>query len=158
MSFNLMLMIALTLGGLFLLARIARKGLGSSLEERKKAFAERLRKTDAETKERTLSASSFEQMLPIAAAAREMLELTGNPPGFALLEEGKIVRLQCPDGEMRIVFALSSRPPANPKGKKTGAQGRWHIFGPNGEHEEYGELAEITLRIKERITQGARAR
>jgi hypothetical protein len=138
---------ALVLVSLFVLVRILRKGRGRNYGESKKAFTERLRKTSAQTRERTLSAGVEEQMLPIAAAIRELFELAGNPPGFALLEEGRIVRVQCPAGEISIDFGLSRKRVVG--GRKAGqAWGRWRISGPGAERKEYMELADAVAHLK----------
>ena len=144
---------ALVLVALFVLVRVLRRGRGRNYGESKKAFEERLRKTSAETRERTLSAGVGEQMLPVAAAIRELLELAGNPPGFAVLEEGRTVRLQSPAGEIRIDFGLSRmRAALTHKGGQP--QGRWRISGPGEEQKEYGELADAVAHVKRVIAGG----
>ena len=144
---NLFLIGAVVLVALFVVARIARKGRGRNYGENKQAFEESLRKTSAQTRDRTLSAGVAEQMLPIAAAIRELLDFAGNPPGFALLEEGRTVRLQTPAGEIRIDFGLS-RMRATLTRKAGRARGRWQISGPGKEHKEYVELADAVAHIR----------
>jgi len=143
---------ALVLLSLFVLVRIVRKGRGRSYGESRKAFEERLRKTSAQTREHTLSAGVAEQMLPIAAAIRELLELAGNPPGFVLLEEGRTVRVQTPTGEIRIDFGLS-RVRTALKHKKGQPRGRWRISGPGAEQRENMELAETVAHLRRIIFQ-----
>jgi len=144
---NLFLIGAVVLVALFVVARIARKGRGRNFEESKKAFEERVWKTGAQTREHTLSAGVAEQMLPIAAAIRELLDFAGNPPGFALLEEGRTVRLQSPTGEIRIDFGLSRM--RTTLTRKVGhARGRWQISGPGSERKEYVELADAVAYLK----------
>ena len=136
----------LALIGLFVLVRIIRKRRRQNYEESKKAFQERLRKTSAQTRDRTLSAGVAEQMMPIAAAIRELLDLADNPPGFALLEEGSTVRMQSPAGEIRIDFGLSRMHALK---RKTGQpQVRWRISGPGEEQKEYMELADAVAHLK----------
>jgi len=139
---------ALVLGTIFVLVRILRKGRGRNYVESKKAFQERLQKTSAQTRERTLSAGVAEQMLPIAAAIRELLDLAGNPPGFALLEAGRTVRLQIPAGEIRIDFGLSRLRMTSIKHKSGQSRGRWQISGPGTEQKEYAELADVVVHLK----------
>jgi hypothetical protein len=137
----------LALVGLFVVVRIIRKRGKRNYGESKKAFDERLRKTSAQTRDRTLSAGVAEQMLPIAAAIRELLEFADNPPGFALLEEGRTVRLQSPAGEIRIDFGLSRMHRAF-KLKKGQPLVRWRISGPGEEQKEYMELADAVAHMK----------
>ena len=143
---------AFVLVALFVVMRIVKKGRGRNLEESKKAFEERLRKTGAQTREYTLSAGAAEQMLPVAAAIRELLDLAGNPPGFAVLEEGRTVRVQSPSGEIRIDFGLS-RMHAAPKTKAGQARTRWRISGPGSEEREYMELADTVAHVKRIVFQ-----
>jgi hypothetical protein len=150
---NMFLMGALVLVALFVLVRILRRGRGRNYGESKKAFEERLQKTSAETRERTLSAGVGEQMLPVAAAVRELLELAGNPPGFALLEEGRTVCLQSPAGAIRIDFGLSRMRVAL-KHKGGNPQGRWRISGPGEEQKEYEELADAVAHLRRVISGG----
>ena len=144
---------ALVLAALFVVLRIVRRGRGRNYEENKKAFEERLRKTGAQTRAHTLSAGMAEHMLPIAAAIRELLDLAGDPPGFAVLEEGRTVRLRTPEGEIRIDFGLSRKrtafthTPGHP-------QGRWRISGPGAEQQEFAELADIAAYLKRVISGG----
>jgi hypothetical protein len=86
-------------------------------------------------------------MLPIAAATRELLDLAGNPPGFALLEEGRIVRVRTPAGEIRIDFGLSRARTAL-KHKTGQPQGRWRICGPGAEQKEDMELADTVAYLR----------
>ena len=147
---NVILIGAVVLVALFVIARIARKGRGRNYGESKKAFEERLRKTSAQTREHTFSAGVSEQMLPVAAAIRELLDFAGNPQGFALLEEGRTVRLQSPAGEIRIDFGLSRMRAASTR--KAGlARGRWQISGPGKEWKEYVELADAVVHIRRLI-------
>jgi hypothetical protein len=143
---------ALVLVGLFVVMRIVKKGRGRNYGESKKAFQERLRKTSAQTRDQTLSAGVSEQMLPVAAAIRELLDSAGYPPDFALSEEGRAVRLQSPAGEIRIDFGLSH---VHTAGKhKTGqSQVRWRISGPGAEEKEYMELADAVDHVKRIIVQ-----
>ncbi|MDR2695418.1 MAG: hypothetical protein LBC79_03445 [Deltaproteobacteria bacterium] len=150
---NMFLTGALVLVAFFVLVRILRRGRGRNYGESKKAFEERLRKTSAETRERTLSAGVGEQMLPVAAAVRELLDLAGNPPGFALLEEGRILCLQSPAGIIRVDFGLSRMRTAL-KHKGGHPQGRWRISGPGGEEKEYEELADAVAHLKHAISGG----
>ena len=143
----------LVLVAIFVVLRIVRRGRGRNYEESKKAFEERLRKTDAQTREHTLSAGVAEQMLPIAAAIRELLDFAGKPQGFALLEEGRTVRLQSPAGEIRIDFGLSRMRGAL-KRKVGQPQGRWRISGPGEEQKEYAELADAVAHLKRVISGG----
>lgn len=148
MSFDFILAGASGLFFLFLLVRVVTRGLGNSFADRTKAFRERVRKTDMETRDQALAASPLEQMRPIGAAVREMLELSGKPPGFMLLEEGKTVRLQCPEGELRIVFHLSTRPLSGARNGGAGPQGRWCIAGPaEKEYTEHCDLAGAAARL-----------
>jgi hypothetical protein len=147
---NLFLIGAVVLVALFVVARIARKGRGRNYGESKKAFEERLEKANTQTREHTLSAGVAEQMLPIAAAIRELLDFAGNPPGFALLEEGRSVRLQSPAGEIQIDFGLS-RMRATLARKAGPAKGRWQIHGPGAERKEYVELADAVAHIRRLI-------
>ena len=147
---TLFLIGAIVLVALFVIARIARKGRGRNYGESKKAFEERLRKTDAQTREHTLSAGVAEQMLPIAAAIRELLDFAGNPQDFSLSEEGRTVRLQSPAGEIRIDFGLSRM--RSMTTRKAGlARGRWQISGPGKEWKEYVELADAVAHIRRLI-------
>ena len=147
---NIFLTGAFVLGAIFVILRIIRKRV-KNYGESKNAFEERLRKTSAQTRERTLSAGVAEQMLPVAAAARELLDFAGNPPGFALLEVGRIVRLQSPAGEIRIDFGLSRK--RTLLTRKTGQpQGRWRISGPGEEEKEYAELADAAAHLKRVIS------
>jgi hypothetical protein len=91
-------------------------------------------------------------MLPIAAAIRELLVLAGTPPGFALLEEGRTVRLRSPAGEILIDFGFS-RMPAGLKHKTGHPQGRWLINGPGEERQEYMELADVVAHLKHVIAE-----
>ena len=138
---------ALVLAALFVFVRIARKGRGQNYEKSKKVFEERLQKTRAQTREHILSAGMREQMLPIAAAIRELLDLAGNPPGFALLEEVGIVRLQSPAGEIRVAFGLF-RMRAAPKRKPGQPQGCWLVSGPGAEQKKYTELADVVIHLQ----------
>jgi len=147
---NLFLIGAVALIALFVVARIARKGRGRNFEESKKTFEERLRKTSAQTREHALAAGVAEQMLPIAAATRELLDFADNPPGFALLEEGRVVRLQSPAGEIRIDFGLSRMRGMSTR-KAGPARGRWQISGPGAERKEYVELADAVAHIRRLI-------
>ena len=147
---NLFLIGAVVLVALFVVARIVRKGRGRNYGESKKAFEERLRKTDAQTRDHTLSAGVAEQMLPIAAAIRELLDFAGNPPGFVLLEEGRTVRLQSPAGEIRIDFGLSRMRAMYTSGAGP-ARGRWQISGPGSERKEYLELSDAVAHIRRLI-------
>ena len=136
----------LVLASLFVVIRIVRKGRGRSYRESKKVFEERLRKTSTQTREHTLSAGVAEQMLPVVAAVRELLDFAGNPPGFTLLEEGRVVRLLSPAGEIQIDFGLTR---ARVTGKRAGhPQGRWRISGPGAEQKEYMELADTVAHIR----------
>ena len=149
---NLFVIGAVVLVALFVVARIAGKGRGRNYEASKKAFEERLRKTSAQTRDHTLSAGVAEQMQPIAAAIRELLDFAGNPPGFALLEEGRTVRLQSPMGEIRIDFGLSRmRAMSTRKGGQ--ARGRWQISGPGEERKEYVELADAAAYLERVISE-----
>ena len=141
---------AFVLVALFVLVRVLRRGRGRNYGASKKVFEERLRKTGAETRERTLSAGAEEQMLPVAAAIRELLALAGHPPGFALLEEGRTVSLRSPAGEIRIDFGLS-RMRAALKHKGGHPRGRWRISGPGEEQKEYEELADAVAHIRRLI-------
>jgi hypothetical protein len=144
---------ALVLVALFVLVRLLRRGRGRNYGESKKAFEERLRKTSAETRERTLSAGVGEQILPVAAAIRELLDLAGNPPDFTVLEEGRTVCLRSPAGEIRIDFGLS-RMRAALKHKGGRPQGRWRISGPGREQKEYEDLADAVAHIRRLIFGG----
>ena len=137
---------------LFVVLRIFRKRIKNYGESRK-AFQERLRKTGAQTRERTLSAGVTEQMLPVAAAIRELLDFAGNPSGFALLEEGRTVRLQSPAGEIRVDFGLARMRTALTH-KAGQPQGRWRISGPGEEQKEYAELADAVIHLKRVISGG----
>ena len=141
---------AVVLVALFVVLRIIRKRV-KNYGESKKAFEERLRKTSAQTRERTLSAGVAEQMLPLAAAVRELLDFAGHPPGFALLEEGRTVLLQSPAGEIRIDFGLSRMRTALTH-KTAQALGRWRISGPGEEQKEYAELADAVAHLKRVIS------
>ena len=138
---------ALVLVGLFVVMRIVRKGRGRNYEESKKAFKERLRQTSAQTREHTLAVGVAEQMLPVAAAIRELLDFAGNPPGFALVEDSRTVRLQSPAGEIRIDFVFSRIYTAR-KHKAGQPQARWRISGPGTEEREYMELADTVSHLK----------
>ena len=151
---TLFMICAGVLVALFVLIRIIRRGGSRNFWESKKAFEQRLQKTSAETRERTLSAGVSEQMLPIAASIRELLDFAGNPPGFALLEEGRTVRLLSPAGEVRVDFGLSRMRITALKRKVGQPQGRWRISGPGEkEEEEYMELADAVAHLK-RIIDG----
>ena len=143
---------ALVLATLFVVARIVRKGRGRNYVESKKAFEERLRKTSSQTREHSLSAGVAEQMLPIAAAIRELFELAGNPSGFALLEEGRTVRLLSPAGEIQIDFGLS-RVRTGLAHKAGHPRGCWRISGPGTERKECAELADAVNHLKRIIFQ-----
>ena len=142
---------ALVLGAIFVILLILKKGRGRMYGESKKNFEERLKKTGAETRERTLSAGVAEQMLPVAAAIRELLDFAGNPPGFVLLEEGRTVRLLSPAGEIRIDFGLS-RMRTVAKSRAGQPKGRWRISGPGEEQKEYMELADAAAHLKRVIS------
>ena len=144
---NVFLTGAFVLVALFVVMRIVRKGRGRSYAESKKAFEERLRKTGEKTRDHSLSAEAAEQMLPIAAAVRELLELAGHPPGFALLETGRTVRLQSPSGEIRIDFGLSHTHMAR-RHKSRQSRMRWRVKGPDAEAWEYMELADTVAHLK----------
>jgi hypothetical protein len=145
---------AFVLAALFVLARLAKKGRGRKYEDSKQAFEERLRKTGAQTRDHALSAGVVEQMLPISAAIRELLELAGDPPGFALLDEGRTVRLEIPGGEIRIGYGLSpqARTTLNPKAGRP--QGSWLFNGPGTERHEHAELADAVIHLKRVIFGG----
>ncbi len=145
MTFNLLLMGALAVLFIFVLARVVKKGLGRDFSEHKKEFEERLRKTGAETRDRNISAPAGEQLRLITAAARELLDLADNPPGFELLEEGDIVRLVCPRGEARISFRLMLPRPGK---QRENAPGRWVIEGPGTRHGEFADPAGATAAIR----------
>ena len=149
---KMLLTCAVVLGALFVVLRIIRKR-NKKYGESKKAFEERLRKTSVETRERTLSAGVAEQMLPVVAAVRELLDFAGNPPGFALLEEGRTVRLQTPTGEIRIDFGLSRMRTVGMH-KQAQPLGRWRVSGPGEEQKEYAELADAVARLKSVISGG----
>jgi hypothetical protein len=141
----------LVLAALFVLMRIVRKGRGRNYGESKKAFEERVRKTGAQARDYTLSAGVAEQMRPIAAAIRELLEFTGNSQSFALLEEGRIVRLQSPAGEIRIDFGFAGKRAA--LNHKAGhPQKCWRINGPGAERKEYVELADAVAHLQRMIS------
>ena len=151
MSFSMIIVIGLALVGLLVLVRVVRKGLGRNLSESKKIFEERLEKTRKETEQFTLAAPSREQLRPVAAALRELLDFANNPAGYELREENKMVILRCPDGELRIYFGLSSQHPLkyqNKPGGKHGVMNRWHLVGPEQEHEEYQDLASLVRKLK----------
>ena len=150
---NLFLTGALVLVGLFVVVRIVKKGRGRNYGESKKAFQERLRKTAAQTRDQTLSAGVAEQMLPVAAAIRELLAVAGNPPGFFLAEEGRTVRLQTPAGDIRIDFGLSHTHTAG-KHKAGQPLACWCISGPGAEAKEYMELADAVDHVKHSILGG----
>ncbi|MCL1985584.1 MAG: hypothetical protein FWG59_03970 [Betaproteobacteria bacterium] len=142
---------AFMLVALFVVLRIVRKGRGRNYEESKKVFEARLQKTGAQTREHTLSVGVAEQMLPIAAAIRELLEFAGWPSGFTVLEEGRTVRLQTPTGEIQIDFGLSRGRVAR-KHTIGHPQGCWRIRGPGTEHLEYAELSDIVDHLKRIIS------
>jgi hypothetical protein len=146
---------AFALAALLVLARIAKKRRGRKYGDSKQAFEERLRKTGAQTRDHALSAGVAEQMLPIAAAIRELLDLAGNPPGFALLEEGRTVRLKSPAGEIRIDFGLSPHLRTAPAHKTGHPQGSWRVSGPETGRQEYLELADAVAHLK-RVIPGGR--
>jgi len=143
---------AFALVALFVVLRIVRKGRGRKYGESKKAFEKRLQKTSSQTREHTLSAGVAEQMLPIAGAIRELLDLAGNPAGFALLEEGRTVRLQTPAGEVRIDFGFSRTHTAL-QHKAGQSQVRWRVSGPGTAEQEYMELADTVAHVKRIIFQ-----
>jgi len=141
---------AVALAALFILARMARKRCGT-YENRKKTFEERLRKTAAETRDQALSTGVTAQMRPIAAAIRELLEFADNPPGFALLEDGRTVRLQSPAGEIRIDFGIPRTRIARTS-KPGRPLGCWQISGPGLDQKEYLELADVVMHLKRVIS------
>jgi len=143
---------ALVLVALFVVLRIVRKRRGRNYGESKKDFEKRLLKTSAQTREHTLSAGVAEQILPIAAAIRELLDLAGNPAGFVLLEDGRTVRLQIPAGEIRIDFGFSHTHTAL-RHKAGRRQVCWRISGPGTEEREFTELADTVAHVKRVIFQ-----
>ena len=151
---TLFLVCAGVLVALVVLVRIIRRGRGGDFGESKKAFEQRLQKTGAQTREHTLSAGVAEQMMPIAAAIRELLDFAGNPPGFVLLEEGRSVRLQTPAGEIRIDFGLSRMRSTALKRRVGQPHGCWRISGPGAKEEEYMELVDVVVRLKRIISDG----
>jgi hypothetical protein len=132
---------------LFVLARIIKKGRKRTYEDSKQGSEERLKKTRAETRERMFSAGFAEQMLPIAASVRELLEFAGNPAGFALLEEGRTVRLGSPAGEIRIEYGIHL---AQTKCARKGGHplGSWRVSGPGAEEREFTELGDVVVYLK----------
>jgi len=138
---------AFVLVALFVVVRIVKKGRGRNYGESKKSFEERLRKTSAQTRDHTFTAGVAEQMQPVASAIRELLDFAGNPPGFAVADEGQTVRLQSPAGEIRIDFGFSRTYTA--RAHKAG-QPRvcWRISGPGAEQKEYMELADTVAHLK----------
>jgi hypothetical protein len=145
---NMLVIGAFVLVALFVLARLVKKGSRRQYGESKQAFEERLRKTDAKTRAHTLSAGVSEQMLPIAASIRELLEFAGNPPGFSLPEEGRIVRLGTPAGEIRIEYGVYSHSQTTQTRKPGRPQGSWRISGPGTERQEYMELVDAVMHLK----------
>jgi len=142
---------AFVLVALFVVVRIVKKGRGRNYGESKKVFEERLRKTSAQTRDHTLAAGVAEQMQPVASAIRELLDFAGNPPGFAVAEEGQTVRLQSPAGEIRIDFGFSRTHTARTH-KAGQPQVRWRISGPGTEQKEYMELADTVAHVKRIIS------
>jgi len=138
---------AFVLVALFVVVRIVKKGRGRNYGESKKAFEERLRKTSAQTRDHTLAAGVSEQMRPVAAAIRELLDFADNPSGFAVAEEGRTVCLRSPAGEIRIDFGLSRTYAAHTH-KAGQSQVRWRISGPGAEQKEYMELADTVTHLQ----------
>jgi len=149
---NMLIGIAV-LASLFVLARIVGKRRGRMYADRKKAFEERLRKIGNETREQALSAGVATQMRPVAVAVRELLEFAGNPPGFALLEEGVTVRVQTPAGEIRIDFGLPRIPAVRPR-RPGRPLGIWRISGPGAAQKECLELVDVVVCLKSLIPSG----
>jgi len=144
---------AVLLAALLFLARRVAKGR-RKYGESKSAFEERLRKTSAQTREHALSAGVSEQMLPLAASIRELLELAGNPPGFALLEEGRTVRVGTPEGEISIEYGVYLHQRAMPAVKSGRPQGSWRVSGPGAKQQDYWELADAAAHVKRVIDGG----
>ena len=150
MDFSTIIVIILALAGIVVFVRVLRKGLGRNLGESMKIFEERLEKTRKETEQYTLAAPSREQMRPVAAALRELLEFANNPESYTVHEKDREVILLGPQGEVRIYFGLSTRHPlrSHDKPGKAGAMNRWHILGPQNRHDEYQDLASLVRKLK----------
>lgn len=146
----------LALGGLgvvtlVVLVRIFRNGLGTYTETREK-FRQRVRKTEEEMREYNLALPLQEQMAFMLAATRELLELEEKPEGFDAELEGDTLRLDTPQGAIRVRYAARARR-LHTQNRVLHGAARWEILGPGeDERREFRELDAVIKHLDCRIT------
>lgn len=96
---------AIGLGMLVICARVMRRGV-RTLDEKRRDWSEQMHQTELQIEKDNKNISSAEHLNILRAAIEDLLRLENQNTGYEVHAEGKIIKLQTPEGEWQVELLM----------------------------------------------------